>query len=106
MKSVPTPYNTGGSRSWFQSVARRGYTGMVVVALEQALFLRRGNEAPQMQGRSPGFGDAWVARAEEIVRGFGERPAGVACPSQCDRAAQAPGRWIHTGGEQAGRAAG
>ncbi len=30
--------------------------------------------------RSPGFDDRWLAEAEQLCTGFGERPAGVACP--------------------------
>jgi len=47
--------------------------------LEHALYERRdGNH--RLLARSPGFLDEWQTEAERLCAGFGERPAGVACP--------------------------
>jgi hypothetical protein len=53
---------------------------MATIAVEQALFYRRENEGPRLQARSPGFADDWLAEAERLIAGFGDRPFGVACP--------------------------
>jgi len=53
---------------------------MPVIVIEQALY---GNPEPggfRFLARSPGFLDAWLPLAERLCAGFGERPAGVACP--------------------------
>lgn len=44
--------------------------------IEQALYDPTGG----LLARSPGFADAWLLDVENLVRGFGERPAGAACP--------------------------
>jgi hypothetical protein len=50
------------------------------VQLEQALYQRLGAAAPQLLACSAGFTADWQRRAEALILGFGERPAGVACP--------------------------
>ena len=48
--------------------------------IEQAIY---GTESPggyQFLARSPGFTEDWLAEAQRLCTGFGERPAGVACP--------------------------
>jgi hypothetical protein len=51
-----------------------------LIPVEQALFRRPPGEAPTLLSRSPGFADGWLPEAERLVAGFGDRPAGVACP--------------------------
>src|SRR5581483_1808685 len=46
----------------------------------QALFRRTSGEGPVILGRSAGFQDGWIAEAEDLLLGFGARPAGVRCP--------------------------
>ncbi len=50
------------------------------IVVEQALFVRPDNDEPRLAARSPGFLDGWQQRAEELVVGFGDRPANVKCP--------------------------
>jgi len=49
--------------------------------VEQALFLADPSGGLRLLGRSPGFADDWRPEAERLVRGFGARPEGVACPA-------------------------
>ncbi len=48
--------------------------------IEQALYGSQGPNGYQFLARSPGFREDWLAEAERLCTGFGERPAGVACP--------------------------
>jgi hypothetical protein len=48
--------------------------------IEQAIYGSHGPGGYQFLARSPGFRDEWLAAAEGLCTGFGERPAGVACP--------------------------
>lgn len=52
-----------------------------VIPIEQTVYRRADGEAPSLLRRSPGFADDWLPAAEALVRGFGERPSGVACPT-------------------------
>src|SRR5262245_45727063 len=52
---------------------------MTEIPLEQATFGRAGTL--QLWARSAGFHDDWVAEAERLAAGFGERPEGQACPA-------------------------
>src|SRR5262245_3902315 len=54
---------------------------MADIMIEQALYLREGTQAPRLLGRSSGFRDEWLAEAERLVTGFGDRPAGALCPA-------------------------
>src|SRR4051794_11011318 len=53
---------------------------MTPIAFEQALFHRRGTDAPALVSRSAKFRDTWIDAAEGLIDGFGTRPIGVACP--------------------------
>jgi hypothetical protein len=48
--------------------------------IEQAIYGSQDAGGYRFLARSPGFGDDWLALAERLCTGFGERPAGVACP--------------------------
>jgi len=48
--------------------------------IEQAVYGGQGPGGYQFRARSPGFRDDWRPEAERLCMGFGERPAGVACP--------------------------
>ena len=48
--------------------------------IEQALYGDQDKGGYRFLGRSPGFRDEWLSEAERLCTGFGERPAGVACP--------------------------
>ncbi len=48
--------------------------------IEQAIYGGQGTGGYQFLARSPGFRDEWLADAQQLCTGFGERPAGVACP--------------------------
>ena len=48
--------------------------------IEQALYGGQDAGGYRFLARSPGFRDEWLAEAERLCTGFGERPAGVACP--------------------------
>ena len=48
--------------------------------IEQALYGVQDAGGYRLLARSPGFRDDWMAEAERLCIGFGERPAGVACP--------------------------
>jgi predicted nucleic acid-binding Zn ribbon protein len=48
--------------------------------IEQAIYGWQGTGKYRFLARSPGFRDDWLAEAERLCAGFGERPAGIACP--------------------------
>jgi hypothetical protein len=48
--------------------------------IEQAIYANRGSGGYQFLARSPGFHDEWLAEAERLCTGFGERPEGATCP--------------------------
>jgi hypothetical protein len=48
--------------------------------IEQAIYGSLDSGGYRFLARSPGFADAWLPEAERLCTGFGERPAGVACP--------------------------
>ena len=48
--------------------------------IEQAIYGGQDAGGYRFLARSAGFGDDWLAEAERLCTGFGERPAGVACP--------------------------
>lgn len=50
------------------------------IPIEQAVYGNAATSGYRFQARSPGFLDAWLPEAERLCTGFGERPAGVACP--------------------------
>src|SRR5438128_11945822 len=50
------------------------------ILLEQALYGAHDSGGYRFLARSPGFLDDWLPEAERLCAGFGERPAGVACP--------------------------
>ncbi len=50
------------------------------ISIEQAVWLGVKGQF-RLLGRSPGFLDEWLADAQELCAAFGERPAGVDCPS-------------------------
>ncbi len=49
--------------------------------IEQAIYGCQDAGGYRFLGRSPGFRDEWLREAEALCTGFGERPAGVACPA-------------------------
>jgi hypothetical protein len=49
--------------------------------IEQAIYGSQGAGGYRFLARSAGFADDWLGEAERLCTGFGERPAGVACPS-------------------------
>jgi len=49
-------------------------------AVAQALFRREHEQAPTLVARSPDFADDWLPEAERLIRGFGDRQPGLACP--------------------------
>lgn len=51
------------------------------ISIEQAIYGNRDAGGYRFIARSPGFRDDWLAEAERLCTGFGERPAGVVCPS-------------------------
>jgi hypothetical protein len=51
------------------------------IVIEQALYGSQGPGGYQFLARSPGFRDDWLPEAERLCAGFGDRPAGVACPA-------------------------
>jgi hypothetical protein len=53
---------------------------MPPITLEQALYRRPDRDVPQLVARSSAFDDAWLAEAEQLVLGFGDRPHGMRCP--------------------------
>src|SRR5947209_20444722 len=50
------------------------------ISVEQAIYGGHGPGGYQFLARSPGFLDEWLPEAEQLCTGFGDRPAGVACP--------------------------
>jgi hypothetical protein len=48
--------------------------------IEQAIYGGQDSGGYRFLARSAGFLDGWLADAERLCTGFGERPAGVACP--------------------------
>jgi hypothetical protein len=53
---------------------------MSAIPIEQALYGNPERGGFRFLGRSPGFVDDWLPLAEKICAGFGDRPAGIACP--------------------------
>jgi hypothetical protein len=51
------------------------------IPVEQAVYHRPPDAPPALVARSPGFADAWLPEIEILLTDFGERPAGVPCPS-------------------------
>jgi hypothetical protein len=51
------------------------------LVIEQALYGSQGAGGYRFLARSPGFHDDWLPEAERLCTGFGDRPAGVACPA-------------------------
>jgi hypothetical protein len=49
--------------------------------IEQAIYSNAGGGGYRFTARSPGFADEWLAEAERLCTGFGERPAETACPA-------------------------
>jgi hypothetical protein len=49
--------------------------------IEQAIYGSRDEEGYRFLARSPGFAADWLAGAERLCTGFGERPGGVTCPA-------------------------
>ena len=54
---------------------------MTFITVEQALYGAFDGGGYRFVARSPGFREEWISEAERICAGFGERPAGVACPA-------------------------
>jgi hypothetical protein len=48
--------------------------------IEQAIYGGQDVGGYRFLARSPGFREEWLPAAERLCTGFGERPAGVACP--------------------------
>ena len=48
--------------------------------IEQAIYGGQDTGGYRFLARSPGFRDEWLAEAEQLCTGFGERLTGVACP--------------------------
>jgi hypothetical protein len=53
---------------------------MPPITLEQALYHRPDRQDPRLVAKSSGFDDAWLAEAERLVLGFGDRRGGARCP--------------------------
>jgi hypothetical protein len=53
---------------------------MPSVTIERALFTRDRSEPPKLIARTGGIAEHHFARLSSIITGFGDRPAGVACP--------------------------
>ncbi|HLJ92266.1 MAG TPA: hypothetical protein VKU02_03645 [Gemmataceae bacterium] len=51
------------------------------ISIEQALYGFQPGRGYRLLARSPGFLDEWLAPAEHLCVGFGERPPGVVCPA-------------------------
>jgi hypothetical protein len=58
--------------------SRTGGKLMPEIVVEQALFGDQGGY--RFLARSSGFREDWLAEAEQLCKGFGERPSGVSCP--------------------------
>jgi hypothetical protein len=54
---------------------------LIYVQIEQAIYGSQDAGGYRFLARSAGFLDEWLTEAERLCTGFGERPAGVACPS-------------------------
>ncbi len=50
------------------------------MSIEQAIYGGQDAGGYRFLARSAGFREDWLAEAERLCTGFGERPAGVACP--------------------------
>jgi hypothetical protein len=50
------------------------------IPIEQAIYGNAEAGGYRFLARSPGFLDDWLPEAERLCTGFGERPAGIACP--------------------------
>lgn len=58
-----------------------GCINMPRITLEQALFVRPDGAAARLVKRSPGFLESWLAEAEALAHGFGEKPSSAfRCP--------------------------
>jgi len=53
---------------------------MPSIPIEQAIYGNPEGGGFRFLAKSPGFLDEWLPLAEKLCTGFGERPAGVACP--------------------------
>jgi hypothetical protein len=53
---------------------------MSAIAIEQAIYGNPERGGFRFLARSPGFVDDWLPLAEKMSSGFGDRPAGLACP--------------------------
>src|SRR5438105_1274491 len=53
---------------------------MADIPVEQAIYSNADAGGFRFLARSSGFLDDWLAAAEELCTGFGNRPADVACP--------------------------
>ena len=53
---------------------------MPEIQIEQAIWVSA-SRGFRLLGRSAGFPDEWLADAEEVCAGFGDRLAGVDCPA-------------------------
>jgi hypothetical protein len=51
------------------------------IIIEQALYGNPDAGGYRFLARSPGFIDDWLPEAQRLCTGFGERPAGIACPA-------------------------
>jgi hypothetical protein len=54
---------------------------MEEITIEQAVYGGHGEGGYRFLARSPGFLDDWLPEAARLCTGFGDRPAGVACPA-------------------------
>lgn len=54
---------------------------MSAILIEQARFFREDSASPRLAGHSSGFRGDLIPLAQRLVIGFGNRPAGQACPS-------------------------
>jgi hypothetical protein len=54
---------------------------MTTIMVEQAIYGAFDGGGYRFVAQSPGFREDWLLEAERLCAGFGERPAGVACPS-------------------------
>jgi hypothetical protein len=59
---------------------RTGNTTDEPRVIEHALFGAENGAGPALRARSTGFRDDWLAEADRLRAGFGQRPPGVACP--------------------------
>jgi hypothetical protein len=51
------------------------------ISIEQAIYGNPDAGGYRFLARSPGFLDDWLPEAQRLCTGFGERPAGLACPA-------------------------